>query len=245
MNTYIVKRGDTLTSIATLFKTTVQALMSENNITNPNIISVGQVLEIPLNSSKELTKQNIQEKVKDYVNFLEGKMLKRTLTSEQISNINHIFQTCLQLKVTDLRSIAYILATTQWETARTFRPIDEMGRGRGKSYGIPHPKTGKIYYGRGFVQLTWYDNYERFTRLLNARGFNVDLINKPEQANNPEIASLILVLGMKEGRFTGRDLDDYFNDSKEDWYNARRIVNGTDKAVIIKDIALETYYILK
>ena len=50
---------------------------------------------------------------------------------------------------------------------------------------------------------------------------------------------------MKKGRFTGRRLADYFTDTQEDWFNARRIVNGTDKAVIIKDIAIQNYHIIK
>ena len=245
MKTYIVKQGDTLGRIALSYKTTVAILMEANGITNPNIISIGQQLIIPETQRSELSQRNILEKVKEYINFLEGKMLKRVLTNEQKANINSIFQTCLELKVTDLRSVSYILATVQWETNRTFRPIEEIGKGRGKTYGIPHPKTGKVYYGRGYPQLTWYDNYERFTRILNSRGYNVDLVNKPEQALDPQISAQVLVIGMKEGKFTGRDLDDYFNDSKEDWYNARKIVNGIDKAVVIKDIALETYYIIK
>jgi GH25 family lysozyme M1 (1,4-beta-N-acetylmuramidase)/LysM repeat protein len=45
--TYTVKPGDTLYSIAIKFGTTVAAIASANNISNPNQISVGQVLVIP------------------------------------------------------------------------------------------------------------------------------------------------------------------------------------------------------
>jgi lysozyme len=45
--TYTVRSGDTLTAIAAKFGTTVAALSAANNITNPNLISVGQVLRIP------------------------------------------------------------------------------------------------------------------------------------------------------------------------------------------------------
>jgi len=44
---YIVQRGDTLSAIARRFGTTVDALVSTNNITNPNSISVGQELIVP------------------------------------------------------------------------------------------------------------------------------------------------------------------------------------------------------
>jgi len=45
--TYVVQPGDTLTAIAARFGTTVQALVVANNIVNPNLIFVGQVLVIP------------------------------------------------------------------------------------------------------------------------------------------------------------------------------------------------------
>lgn len=246
MRTYTVRKGDTLAKIASTHNTTVEAIARENNIINPNLILEGQILQIPSLQENRLTKENINQKVKDYINFLEGKMLRKTLSPQQTANINLIFQTCLNQDVTDLRMVAYILATVQWETARTFLSIDEFGKGKGKPYGIPHPKTGKIYYGRGFIQITWHDNYNRFNTILKQSGFNnLDLVNKPEQTNNPDIAAFILVYGMKKGRFTGRRLADYFTDTTDDWFNARRIVNGTDKAVIIKDIAIQTYYIIK
>ena len=45
-----------------------------------------------------------------------------------------------------------------------------------------------------------------------------------------EISAKILVVGMTKGLFTGKKLADYFNSEKEDWINARRIVNGLDRA---------------
>jgi len=45
--TYTVKSGDTLYAIAIKHGTTVAAIASLNNISNPNRISVGQVLKIP------------------------------------------------------------------------------------------------------------------------------------------------------------------------------------------------------
>jgi putative chitinase len=64
----------------------------------------------------------------------------------------------------DGRHLAYCLATAYHEVDKTMQPIEEYGKGKtrpyGKEYGKPHPITGKVYYGRGFVQLTWYENYE-------------------------------------------------------------------------------------
>ena len=45
--TYTVKSGDSLYAIAIKFSTTVAAIATYNNITNPNNISVGQILNIP------------------------------------------------------------------------------------------------------------------------------------------------------------------------------------------------------
>ena len=57
--TYVVQAGDTLSGIAARFGTTVAELVSLNNISDPNLIYVGQVLKIPSsgNSSRTYTVQ--------------------------------------------------------------------------------------------------------------------------------------------------------------------------------------------
>jgi LysM repeat protein len=45
--TYVIKSGDSLSSIAIKFKTTVAKLMSLNGIKNANLISVGQKIKLP------------------------------------------------------------------------------------------------------------------------------------------------------------------------------------------------------
>lgn len=45
--TYVVVKGDTLSSIASKFNTTYQKLAEYNKILNPNVIKVGQVIKIP------------------------------------------------------------------------------------------------------------------------------------------------------------------------------------------------------
>ena len=49
--TYTVKIGDTLYKIAVRFKTTTAALISLNNITNPNIVYIGQILKVPADTT--------------------------------------------------------------------------------------------------------------------------------------------------------------------------------------------------
>jgi LysM repeat protein len=48
---YVVKLGDTLGTIAQRFEVSVEALMAANNITNPNVLSVGQNLIVPVAGS--------------------------------------------------------------------------------------------------------------------------------------------------------------------------------------------------
>jgi lysozyme len=44
---YTIIPGDTLTSIAAKFNTTVEALVTANNISNPDLIIAGETLKIP------------------------------------------------------------------------------------------------------------------------------------------------------------------------------------------------------
>lgn len=167
-------------------------------------------------------------------------LFKGVLKQEQVDGINAILGRWEAQELTDLRWLAYMLATTYHETAKTMQPIEEYGKGKDYKYGKKIKRSGiayslpdKLYYGRGYVQLTWYENYETMGRLL---GF--DLLNNPELALHPKFAADIMFEGMTKGNsnfgdFTGKSLEHYFNDKKEDWVNARRIINGLDKAELI------------
>lgn len=128
--------------------------------------------------------------------------------------------------------LAYMLATDYHETAHTCRPIEEYGKGHGHPYGQPDPVTHKTYYGRGLVQLTWKSNYEKLGKLLS-----VDLLNKPELALSPSIATQIMFEGMIRGLFSGHGLADYLKPAKTDYLGARHIINGTDRAGLIEGYA--------
>ena len=132
------------------------------------------------------------------------------------------------------REFAYILATTFHETAKTFQPIAEFGKGKGKPYGVPDSQ-GRVYYGRGYVQLTWRENYERQDR---KHGLDGALAHNPDFAMEPELALKIIWFGMIDGDFTGKKLADYFGPNRTDWVQARRIVNGTDRAELIAAYAV-------
>jgi putative chitinase len=127
--------------------------------------------------------------------------------------------------------LAYCLATFFHETARTMQPIEEYGKGSGKSYGKPAGPHNQCYYGRGPVQLTWEDNYKKGKQYLKER-YNIecDLHKEPHRMLEDEVGTLVSYDGMIYGWYTGVGLPKYFNATVEDPVNARRIVNGTDKA---------------
>jgi hypothetical protein len=132
----------------------------------------------------------------------------------------------------DLRPLAYMLATSHHETAETHQPIEEYGKGQGHDYGKPDPETGQTYYGRGYVQLTWRDNYARATESLHLGGDD-HLVWHASRALDPAIAAQIMGQGMSEGWFTGKKLPDYFNATTDDPIGARRIINPDDKGPMI------------
>lgn len=141
--------------------------------------------------------------------------------------------------MTDLRHLAYMLATARGEVGAAMKPVREGFKSTdadARAYvkrNFPHYAmviNGQVYYGRGLVQLTWERNYKVMSTLLG-----IDLVNNPDLALEPEVAVQILFEGMLRGAsgrgdFTGKALEDYFNDKTEDWVNARRIINGLDKA---------------
>ena len=153
----------------------------------------------------------------------------------QVEGMGRILDEWERRRLTDLRWLAYMLATTMWETARTMQPIAEYGKGKGRKYGVPEA-NGHTYYGRGYVQLTWLANYKKMSDLVEA-----DLVNNPDLAMDPKIAAKVMFAGMLLGTFTGKKLSQYFGPGVSDWQGARRIINGTDKANEIAEIARKFY----
>ena len=176
------------------------------------------------------------------------------LTQGQVDGINAILDAWERRSNTDLRHLAYELATTKWETAHTMQPIDEYGGDAyfhrmydrdgerpevARALGNIAPGDGVKFHGRGYVQLTGRTNYHRMSKVVGA-----DLVADPELALDSDIAALILLEGMEQGMFTGVGLGRYFNAAVCDWVQARRIINGLDKAEAIADIARAFYVAL-
>jgi hypothetical protein len=134
--------------------------------------------------------------------------------------------------MTDVRWLAYMLATVFHECAGKMWPIEEHGKGSGRDYGQPDPETGQTYYGRGFVQLTWKENYDRASAALSLID-DRDLVAHPQLALDSLIAARILFRGCAEGWFTGKRLGQYFNVDTDDPIDARQIINGNDQDTLI------------
>lgn len=163
---------------------------------------------------------------------VRARLFGGALTQSQTDGLSLILDECDARHLSDPRWIAYILATAFHETGRRMRPLREIGRGAGRPYGVPDKASGLVYYGRGFVQITWKANYQR----LGAR-LGIDLASDPDRALDPKTAAAILIVGMREGLFSGRALSDSFRADKTDWVGARRIVNGLDRAAEIASYA--------
>lgn len=140
---------------------------------------------------------------------------------------------------------AYCLATEYHETAKTMQGVRE-GLSVSDAWRKKHLRYYP-WYGRGKVQLTWEYNYVFATKRLNELGYDVDLVANPDQALDLHISALILVHGMIEGWFTKKSLRDYIPAApeKKHYVNARRIINGIDKADLIAGYAVEFEKALK
>lgn len=130
---------------------------------------------------------------------------------------------------------AYVLATAYHETAHTMKPVREYG---GETY--LKKKAYYPYVGMGYVQLTWLANYQKASKKLG-----VDFVKNPRRLLLPEYAAAILVIGSRDGWFTGKKLSDYITVSRSDFTGARKIINGTDRAKAIADIAVGYDALLK
>lgn len=143
--------------------------------------------------------------------------------------------------ISDVRWAAYMLATVRWECAGKWQPIEEFGKGKGRPYGVAVNVTDadgttftNTYYGRGYVQLTWKANYANMSQKL---GLGNLLLLHPEHALEPQTAYRIMSFGMRNGTFTQKKLADFINDAGCDYVNARRIINGLDRAQKIAEFA--------
>lgn len=152
------------------------------------------------------------------INLFDG-----NLSQLQVDGLTALLDEWEKRGFTDQRWLAYILATVYHETARQIQPIKEKG---GQAYLMK--KAYYPYYGRDLVQTTWKANYEKVKKFTG-----IDVVTNPELIADLKTAAAVAIEFMNKGWYTGKKLANYFNDSVNDPVNARRIINGTDKAELI------------
>lgn len=169
-----------------------------------------------------------------FFNNLRGKV---NLTTGNVMGIERVLDYA-EKRGTPRSDLAYILATAWWETAQTMQPVKEaywLGEDWRKKNLRYYP-----WYGRGLIQTTWQENYKRMGEEIG-----VDLQAAPDLLLEWDYALPALFIGMEKGLYTGHDLDDYIDNIDEsyaedfrEFKEARRIVNGTDKAETIAALAM-------
>lgn len=150
-----------------------------------------------------------------------------------------LYEACSNVGLTKAQ-IAYVLATAYWETNQTMKPVKEAYFLGSKAEAYRKKLKYYPYYGRGYVQLTWKENYKKASVYIDA-----DFVGLPDLAEKTENAVKITAYGMRDGWFTGKTLSNYINKTKIDYVNARRIINGLDSAQDIAKIANDYYALLE
>lgn len=89
-------------------------------------------------------------------------------------------------------ALAIILGQVMHESG-SFKYMAEIGAGKGRKYGQPAGPYNKIYYGRGPIQVTWYDNYKKiYEDFFKPNGLaQYNIVANPDLANDPTIASYL------------------------------------------------------
>jgi hypothetical protein len=163
---------------------------------------------------------------KSYFDYVRDRLFSGALSQQQVDGQNVILGVWEAdaggTPMTDLRWLAYMLATAFHETGTAMWPNVEAG---GQAY-----LEGKAYYpfyGRGLVHLTWDFNYEKASTALGLID-NRNLLAHPDVALDSLIAARIMFRGMAEGWFTGAKLGQFFNAEEDNPIDARTIINGHD-----------------
>ena len=120
-STYIVKKGDSLYSIATKYNTTVDELKRINNLTS-NILSIGQVLKLPSDKVSDIEKEeNTISYTVQKGDSLYSIARKYSTTIDKIKDLNNL--------TTNLLSIGQVLlipTDTNLETTYTVQKGDSL-----------------------------------------------------------------------------------------------------------------------
>lgn len=199
-----------------------------------------------------------------FFDAIRASLFGGTLSQGQVEGIDALLAEA-EISETTPAQTAYILATAQHETGRRMLPVAEnlhysakriravwpsrfasvehaeplagnpealASEVYGERLGNTEPGDGFRFRGRGHVQITGRRNYLRMGDKLGQ-----PLERCPDLALDPEISAKILFSGMLDGDFTGRRLDEFVHDDWQAFREARRVVNGRDRADLIAGYA--------
>lgn len=167
-----------------------------------------------------------------YLRSAKAPMFGTSLSRGQVAGMEGILDAFAVTGDGRDKTLAYGLATARREVGAGMVPVREgfkktdaearayVLRHYPTKYGKPAGPWGHVYYGRGIVQLTWLDNYER-----------EDIAADPDKALEPKFAAELMFKGLLDGRWNGlgKGLAHYLpTDGPDDLKNARRTVNITD-----------------
>lgn len=203
---------------------------------------------IPLPPPPTITEQKT---LKDYINWdLFSKVITESETkpfglvfSEQEKRaLSFLIAVYILNEYDNLKLLAYALATVRIECGPKMMPVregfaatDEQARKYVKEQNRPYSieANGHVYYGRGYVQLTWENNYQ-------AAG----IADNPDKALDPEWAANLLFEGLLDGRWnaTGNGLMFYLD--RGYIVEARKTVNILDQAEYVANLYLDFYQAL-
>ncbi|WP_299623654.1 peptidoglycan-binding protein [uncultured Tateyamaria sp.] len=237
----IVKRGQTLSQIAQLHLGDANRwteLRMEDGTPfdeeSAKRLKVGAVVLLPAGqdaakraAASPGTRLKVDEiaQIAERIAKLEGG--GATMRKTRAGAVDAILRACVENKVNDLSHQAYILATAYHETnlgqfMKELWGPTAIQKTYGHRLGNRGPAEGKLFMGRGFVQITGRNNYQKYSDI-----FRQDFVGNPDLVADPKIAAQILVRGMAEFGFTGKGLlSDMGLDGDFDWFNARSLING-------------------
>ena len=163
-----------------------------------------------------------------YKNMLDP---NRKLDAKEVSAIDEFLDYVdANIGKLQMNQWAYFFATVFHETNAAFLPVRE-------AYWLSEDWRKKNlryypYYGRGAVQITWFKNYQYYSKTMG-----VDFVNYPDLMLVPKYSFRASLDGFINGIFTGKKISDYVNKDKADYVNARRVINGLDDANLIASYA--------
>lgn len=179
---------------------------------------------------------------KAFFDDVRGSLFGGRLKQHQVEGLDKIIKYGLA-RSTPREHLAYVLATAYHETGRWMQPIREGALRYGPNYSDASAKRAvasiyakgiirrnyalaagpwkQSYYGRGLVQITWYDNYLKLGREI---GLGEELAKNPDRALEWDVALSLLFVGMEKGLYRNKSLDDY--DLPAQFVQARDIING-------------------